>query len=501
MSSLLKLDGRTVRGRIWKELNTSGKPLKQGILINKKLCTYCNQSPDPESEVINCMSCHSAFHTSCLLKPVSDTFLDLIAENPSIFWFCPDCIGCKTGDYYNDLEIPTSHTDGSNIGSDVIMQRELLSFKRDILKLVGETMDNKFNSLSNLVQKHSAVTNNGKNVAGETNDKNTNRNKTYGEIVSGKPENKSQSPIHQPALISDMSDAKHTRKPEKHVLLLKPNDETSASSESVQKESLNSVYRAVTDVNIEFCSQKKSGMIAIGFPDAASKKLAEEKINKDEACSSVFTTESPKKLLPKVTVKGINEILFDSCDKENRDELKAVLLKDILLRNKDIQSIIDSDSSEFLHVVTIQKVMPSHNHVSYNAVLKMSCKVRNYIYKGGDKLYISFNRCKVTDRFHVTQCYYCQKPGHYSNACNDRKEGKLPTCFYCSGSHASKNCPTKQSEQQEKCCNNCLKSSNPDMVNNAKTHTAASYNCPIIQSYVKNIKGKTENWQEKNFSF
>ena len=357
-------------------------------------------------------------------------------------------------------------------------------------------MDNKFKSFSNLVQTKSAV--NTRNIAAKANTAHTEGGtKTYGEIVSSMSSN----PLPPANLLPATANAASvpSGKPEKHVLLLKPTNETSISSENEQKKCLNSVYRAVTDVNVEFCSIKKSGIIAIGFPDSDSRKIAQEKIKKDQTCSSAFTTESPKKLLPKVTVKGINEVLFDSCDKDDRDELKAVLLKDILLRNKGIQSVLDTDASQFLHVVTIQKMMPSDNCVSYTAVLKMSCRVRNYIHQNGDKLYISLNRCKVIDRFHVTQCYYCQKPGHYSNDCSAKKQGKPPTCFYCSDTHASKNCPTKHQEQREKCCINCLKSNNPNMVKDARNHTAASYNCPVIQSFVKNIKDKTENWQEKNF--
>ena len=494
MSTLLKLDGRTARGRLWKELNTSGKPLKQGVLLNKTVCSYCNQTPDAGKETINCMSCHSVFHITCLLKPVSASFLEVIADNPSVFWCCPACIGCKSGEVNSN---DSGTADNSMAGVDVMLQNTLLTFKRDILTLVGETMDDKLKSLSNAVNK-SSISNTDENVVLQMNDRRIDTaKKSYGEVLSGVPGAKTQ-PVTRPPAENITSDAPSSKKPEKHILLLKPTDQIDTSSAIEQKNSLNTVYKTVTDINVEFCSVKKSGTIAIGFPDAASKKLAEEKIKSNEACSAVFTTDSPKKMLPKVIVKDINEILFDSCDKENRDEMKSVLLKDIMLRNKGIQSIIDSNPEEFVHVVTIQKIMPSASRVSYNAVLKMSCEIRKHIHQNNDKLYISFNRCKVTDRFHVTQCYHCQKPGHYSNSCKDKKEGKLPTCFYCSGPHASKTCPTKQQDDKKQCCVNCLKSNNPDMVKNAETHTAASYKCPIIQSYVKNIKGKTQNWQEKN---
>ena len=95
---MLKLDGRTVRGRIWKEVLTSGKPLKQGVLWSKKTCSSCNETPDAEKEVIECMSCHSFFHITCLIKPVTEEFLKVTAENPNVWWHCFACLSCKSND-------------------------------------------------------------------------------------------------------------------------------------------------------------------------------------------------------------------------------------------------------------------------------------------------------------------------------------------------------------------------------------------------------------------
>ena len=247
------------------------------------------------------------------------------------------------------------------MGADVMMQNTLMTFKRDILKLVGETMENKLKSFSDLISQQSrpvAHTESAINVP-HAHQSNTGVTKAYNKAVSTAPNSHSEpQPTDFPHL-NDVYATPPARKSEKHVLLLKPTNEESMSTASEKKKSLNSVYKAVTDINVEFCSVKKSGVIAIGFPDSDSMKLAEDKIKNDQACSSTFTADNPKKLLPKVTVKGINEILFDSCNNDDRDEMKAVLLKDILLRNKGIQNIIDSDTKEFVDVVAINKFMPS----------------------------------------------------------------------------------------------------------------------------------------------
>ena len=93
---------------------------------------------------------------------------------------------------------------------------------------------------------------------------NTGVTKTYGEAVSIASNSQSE---QQP------NDYPHLNE------LLKPTNGESMSTASEKKKSLNLVYKAVTDINVEFCSVKKSGVI--GFPDSDSKKLAEDKIKND----------------------------------------------------------------------------------------------------------------------------------------------------------------------------------------------------------------------------
>ena len=109
-----------------------------------------------------------------------------------------------------------------------------------------------------------------------------------------------------------------------------------------KKKSLQNINKALSDVNVEFCSVKKSGLIAVGFSNAASKELAEEKLKGNSEVEAMFSTRNPRKLLPKVTIHGINECLFDMCN-GNREDMKATLLEDIIKRNSILKNILDAN--------------------------------------------------------------------------------------------------------------------------------------------------------------
>ena len=492
MNPLLKLDLRTVRGRKWKDWSASGNPLKQGILLGKKMCSKCKTSPDMDKEVIECMSCHMEFHLPCLLEPLPKSFVETVSKNPSIFWFCAGCIAGTTVHESTSGDINNNATDANVLPSDVVLQSTLLEFKREILKLVGETIEAKFKCCSGPVENTKNVMPNNNYVQDNTSAKSTYAHAMH---IPATPNDTFENEIDS----SNQSKSKEkSETSEKHVLILEPTvtEGTDDVSEGVaQPPSLSIINNAIEGVNVDFCSVKKSGRIAIGFQNAESLKTAEKKLKENGECSAKFETRLPKKMMPKVTVHGICEVLFESCN--SRDEMCNALLDDILLRNTTIKSIIDNSASEFISVVLLQKKMKNHDNVTYTAVLKMSCAVRKAIFDNGNKLYVSLRRCKVVDRYYVKQCYHCQQPGHVSDDCPTKSDDALPTCFYCSGPHSSAKCQNKQSGSHRRCAN-CLKSRNPDFVKGANSHTAASSECPIMRSYVESMKKKTANWKGKN---
>ena len=89
------------------------------------------------------------------------------------------------------------------------------------------------------------------------------------------------------------------------------------------------------------------------------------------------------------------------------------------------------------------------NHVkddeNFYAVVKVDESVHQVIKAQGSKVYIGLSSCKVSQRYHLLQCYSCQEFGHKvgSEKCSLKNEEKV-VCLYCAKNHSSKSCPHKK---------------------------------------------------------
>ena len=56
----------------------------------------------------------------------------------------------------------------------------------------------------------------------------------------------------------------------------------------------NNYYITISGVNVDFCSMKKSGSVAL----SESLNKAKDKLSKDQNCSSIYSPRLPKKMMP-----------------------------------------------------------------------------------------------------------------------------------------------------------------------------------------------------------
>ena len=119
------------------------------------------------------------------------------------------------------------------------------------------------------------------------------------------------------------------------------------------------------------------------------------------------------------------------------------------------------------------------------AVLKMTPEVRKVFKEGGDYAYIDLSRCRIYDRFWVTQCFHCQKFGHIFSSCP--KKDDPPVCGYCSGSHNGKSCTNKDIPR----CSNCASYGDTN-------HFAFSPSCPKFELQKQHVIENTNLSLQKN---
>ena len=171
-----------------------------------------------------------------------------------------------------------------------------------------------------------------------------------------------------------------------------------------------------------------------------------------------------KKLDPKLTISDINPDVTT----------KEMLVEELLDKNENIRDL--KEAGKMIKAVFFDLK-------ERFAVIQVAPEIRESIRQYSDKVYLGLEVHHVRDRIHVIQCYHCQEYGHMTGSKFCRQKDADPTCFYCAGSHASKDCPHKRDRRTQQIrCSNCSKSRNHSEKNGAGTHKASDNLCP---SYVR----------------
>lgn len=209
------------------------------------------------------------------------------------------------------------------------------------------------------------------------------------------------------------------------------------------------------------------------FKEKSHRDKAEEILRTD--FDTTINTVTTKKLNPKVTISDIAGELTTA--QEVYDE--------ILRKNEEIREQVEVHQEEL-------KVIFLHSDDRY-AVVQMSKKIRELLRVKNDRINLDFQIHTVKDRFHVIQCYRCQKFGHKADSvlC-PKKDTDEVVCSFCSGNHRFKDCQLKKDHKLDaKCCSNCKTSRSKIDQLNATSHTSGSYQCPFFIMEKERVMSRT----------
>lgn len=118
--------------------------------------------------------------------------------------------------------------------------------------------------------------------------------------------------------------------------------------------------------------------------------------------------------------------------------------------------------------ITIHKKIQREKAQTYQLVLEVDDTIALYLMKSG-RLLIGFNSCKISEYRPVIRCANCQRYGHSEVNC-----GFQASCAYCTRTHNSSTCSTKNDPSKFHCVN-CLHS------DDYFPHSADSNKCPIYK--------------------
>ena len=189
-------------------------------------------------------------------------------------------------------------------------------------------------------------------------------------------------------------------------------------------------------------------------------------------------SEDQKKLDPKLTISNLDP------DITTKEKLQEELLDE----NEYIKEL---NGPEKMKVVFLDK----DDHF---AVIQVSAEIREAIRKNNDRVHLGLQSHRVWDRFHVTQCYHCQEFGHTSGSKYCKSKESASTCFYCAGSHKSRDCRSKKDRTINKIkCSNCSKSKSHAEKRTAMTHKASDSLCPFYIREKERIMSRTMGCTEQ----
>lgn len=239
------------------------------------------------------------------------------------------------------------------------------------------------------------------------------------------------------------------------------------NSKSFSKETFASKVKAnLRTVPVKTIKMAKDGYGVIEFPDQAAR---DDGLSKLKADFNVQPNNRPfRHLLPKITISDIATKDYNSTD---ISKLKTAICE----KNPILNDLISKGK-----VFDILFIKEDHRRNNYSiAAVAVDEEVYNAVKSMRFKIYVDFSCCRVSNRFHITQCYSCQKFGHTKSSCPDFRRN-VQVCRYCTENHDGKNCSHKGDPSKYKCAN-C-----------GQNHSTTYAGCSILRSQVEMLAKRTK---------
>lgn len=461
-------------------LNIAPEYIEANIIIKGNTCSECCNNVDLRKEAVQCFKCNNLFHANCFRdardvctqSALTNHIIPALSNSGSyekrfgrFLFFCNFCAS---------KSMTLNSVLNDSYGSETQLNTKVESLSSDVANLKTE-MKSELASLKNLLSQALAE----KVVKDDSI-----------QII-----NSSTASSNSPASYADVANFPPASPEQKQQLLhISPNNASSLSTTEI-KEKVENVKATITSslngIPTNFVkSNSKKGSLTVAFPDTETREKAASIISDLNLSTVGFHTKQGNKMLPKLTIRGIDSSIFSSIDAslsddERRTYQKTSIVNAIISKNDGIKSLKDAG-----HTLDVVYLNQPPNSSKLAVGLKVSPAIRSYLFSNQQgKIFIGNSSLSVEDRFYFKQCYHCQQIGHFSGDCPDSNESSV--CFYCMGSHPSKQCAKKQSPS-EHCCAKCFQSKNPGEKANYKTHNAADPFCPVILREIQKIANNTD---------
>ena len=223
-------------------------------------------------------------------------------------------------------------------------------------------------------------------------------------------------------------------------------------------------------------AQYKGGSARLDFKSEEDMKKAENALK--DRYSITSRTKEQKKLDPKLTISDLDAEI----------STKEILEQKLFQKNEFLVHQKEANG-ERLTVLFLGK----DHRGNLEGVIQVSAGMRDAIRRNDDRLCVGLQRHSVRDRIHVIQCFHCQGYGHKTGSpyckLKDMKEG---ICFFCAGSHSTRDCRRKKNKETDKVkCVNCSNSKSRQEREKSCTHRANDTLCPFYVREKERIMART----------